>query len=429
MSDEGDEAFVDRSAVVTAVGVLRDTATALAESGANAQTVQSAVAQGARAFGLDGARLMMVGRSIEVSYAPQGQIPIVERASASSLEAIDLARQQRLEGFLRELAQGPMTAEAARERLTRVLAESEPWPWWITVSGGMLLAISITLQSGGSIGAALLAAVVLLAINRLGAGLASLAFYRFYQLLVQAATIVVLGVALNALGVLSLAAAAAVMGACLVLILPVPQIVTTTADAVQGDQLTALARGASVALSISGIAAGAALITLGAEASDLTNFGGLMHVVSLPLWLAIAAAVVGSLGNVFFMSGWRGLMVPAAAAGLLAATVNQVLRQVMDLSGVVSVAIAGVVLGVFAVLLGTRLRIPASAIVAAGVAGALLPGLDVYRSIAYTLLGQEGATGYLLQALATTAAIGVGVVFGTTIATAAGRMREARQGR
>ncbi|GFN08395.1 hypothetical protein Smic_69510 [Streptomyces microflavus] len=78
-------------------------------------------------------------------------------------------------------------------------------------------------------------------------------------------------------------------------------------------------------------------------------------------------------------------------------------------------------LGAAAGAVAPVLRIPSRSLVVPGIAGALLPGPDVYRSLLQYGLHVPGAGAYAVLAFVTTAAIGVGTVLGSHIGGAAQR--------
>ena len=92
----------------------------------------------------------------------------------------------------------------------------------------------------------------------------------------------------------------------------------------------------------------------------------------------IAACMVGALGNAVFMRGGPRLLLPAAGAGALTGIVNVVLQRHASLDPTLAVGIAALVLGVVSGLSSGYLRIPSTELCIVGIAGALLPGLDVY---------------------------------------------------
>ncbi|MCD9901353.1 hypothetical protein LUR56_18260 [Streptomyces sp. MT29] len=82
---------------------------------------------------------------------------------------------------------------------------------------------------------------------------------------------------------------------------------------------------------------------------------------------------------------------------------------------------AAAVLGAAAGAVAPVLRIPSRSLVVPGIAGALLPGPDVYRSLLQDGLHVPGSGGYAVPAFVTTAAIGGGTVLGDHIGGVAQR--------
>lgn len=130
------------------------------------------------------------------------------------------------------------------------------------------------------------------------------------------------------------------------------------------------------------------------------------------LWLVIVACMVGTLGNAVFMRGGPRLLLPAAGAGALTGIVNVVLQRHASLDPTLAVGIAALVLGVVSGLSSGYLRIPSTELCIVGIAGALLPGLDVYWIIVSEVFKFSGAGEAFLRALVAVLVIGPSVVLG-----------------
>lgn len=132
----------------------------------------------------------------------------------------------------------------------------------------------------------------------------------------------------------------------------------------------------------------------------------------LGLWLVIVACMVGALGNAVFMRGGPRLLLPAAGAGALTGIVNVVLQRHASLDPTLAVGIAALMLGVVSGLSSGYLRIPSTELCIVGIAGALLPGLDVYWIIVSEVFKFSGVGEAFLRALVAVLVIGPSVVLG-----------------
>ncbi|GAB2703539.1 hypothetical protein GCM10027089_27060 [Nocardia thraciensis] len=159
-------------------------------------------------------------------------------------------------------------------------------------------------------------------------------------------------------------------------------------------------------LAVAGIAIGATLVlALSQRFPSVTPIHP--DLPQLPIWLVLCFSILGALGNAVFNNGGRNLLLPAAAAGLLAAVVNQVLVHLANIPPVWSAPITAIALGFVASATYEWLRLPVSALMLVGLTGALLPGLTLYQGLVEELFHLSGMR-YFVQTLA----IGVGLGFG-----------------
>lgn len=260
-----------------------------------------------------------------------------------------------------------------------------------------------------SVPAAMLLFLVTWAIGQL---LAAWSLPAFYRIVLQSGVAVLLAGTAVHLGLLDEVPAISAAAASILLVLPIPAVVSLAEDAVTGFPGTAADRSVTVIAAFLGAVAGAVLAS--AVVRDLVLDDTWTHVATFPLPAlgAVAAGIVGALGNALFNNGPLRLLWPAAIAGLVAGSINMLGQRELGLPGILTVAVAAVALGALANLLAGVARVPASAIVVTGVTGALLPGLDVVRGLTLELSSRGAGVEALLSALATTAVIGVGVVLG-----------------
>ncbi|MFC9659929.1 threonine/serine exporter family protein [Nocardia sp. NPDC127606] len=331
-------------------------------------------------------------------------------AEASTLDCLDCDRMRRVKNVARQTVTDNLDPAVACERLTAANAGPQPFPWWSVQAGGMLLAFCICLQIGGNAAAALLAATTQLVVNLSGRGFGAHRVPKFVGVAVQAALAGAFGGAFHLLGWLTVAQAATVIATTWVLIAPLPQLMLTAIDVVSADSLTAPARALGAALIIGGIVLGGLLMLALSWRFDLGIAGDAVLPV-LPVWLGIIFAILGAIGNALFNVGGRGLLLPAAVAGLVTASVNQTLIHVGHMPSAWAGPLAAVVLGVLAAASADRLRLPVSALTLVGTTGALLPGLIVCQGLILSVY-QVSGIGYFVQAAAVCVALGLGASFG-----------------
>lgn len=401
--------------VSNALGFLIRYAVAMAECGCDSGTIEDHITDCAQAWGVHDIEISIIGRSIFLQHKPWGTLPTVVVGEASTMDAFNLNVMHGLFEISHLICSGTLSIGQADIKLRRLLRNPLMWPWYVTTLGGMLLACSITLQSNGSIQDAILAMFVLLGINRVGAALEKIAVFRFFQLLVQSVLIVCAGMYLYASGILSLQGSAALMGACIILILPIPQIVAVAEDAIRGFHITALSRSSGIILAIAALLIGV-VGSISIARNTLLSSEDVLIYPTLNIWVAIIASMVGALGNGLFMNGWPRVLLPAAITGAVIGALNLFLVRQIGIPSPLAVAISGAVLGFIAVTIEKKIDVPAKALILTGVAGALLPGLDMYRSLIYLMLFHQGSSQYVLWTVFIVLSIGCGVVLGTSSA-------------
>jgi uncharacterized membrane protein YjjP (DUF1212 family)/uncharacterized membrane protein YjjB (DUF3815 family) len=382
--------------------------------GFETRAVEIALIGCASALGLRDVKVDISGHSIHVQAHAHDGVPLVMFTVVRVLGAYDLHRTEVLDQVIGMVVAQRPTPSVAMQLLRRAGAGRPPWPWWVTMAGGAVLAASITVQGHGTLTAAGLAMVVLVVVNRIGWLVERWRLPQFYVYGAQACVAVALGVLLGRAAV-SGGAAVSLVAANLVLLLPVPAIVALAEDAITGFVGVASARAVTVGMVFGGILGGAALAAVLTREVDLVTHGAVFSPLALAPVAAVLAAVVGAVANGFFMNGSLRLVLPAAAAGAIAGTANLAGRHLLQLPGPLAVGIAATVLGAVAVIMAPRFRVPVTAVLITGITGALLPGLDTYRALVMLDVNDPGAYAALMSALTTTATIGVGVVLGVSI--------------
>lgn len=378
------------------------------EAGFDTRAAINAMTGCARALGMADLSVTALGRTMMASHVSERGVPITMTRAATTIDSFDLHRMGRLHQVLAEMLREDVDVKRASDLMDQLEQEPSPWPWWVVVLGGMVLAASITLQTGGSLLAAALASGCLLLVNRFGALLDRIGLPRAFSVSGQAA----LAVLLNVCGLATISASAAIIATGLVLLLPIPQIVQAAQDAINTYYVTAAARLTAVLVLVSMTTLGGTLALSQVGGVNATGAAFATRPGPLELWLVIVACMVGALGNAVFMRGGPRLLLPAAGAGALTGIVNVVLQRHASLDPTLAVGIAALVLGVVSGLSSGYLRIPSTELCIVGIAGALLPGLDVYWIIVSEVFKFSGAGEAFLRALVAVLVIGPSVVLG-----------------
>ncbi|MFF0488654.1 threonine/serine exporter family protein [Nocardia sp. NPDC004068] len=388
---------------------LTGLAAAMIESGYATDATHQTVTACAAAMGVEPVTFAGAGRMVTVEYVFADRRAATRTRVAATLDSFDCDRMKRLKNVARAVVTEGLDPGAAQARLAAAELGPPPWPWWFLPFGGALLSLCIALQVGGSVAAACAAAVALPPVWALGRGLGVIAVPRLYATALQTVLAGALGVGAHLIGVIAVSEAAVVIATVWVLLVPMPQLVATAADAVNADTVTATARAASSLLAVGGMVLGGALVVTMVERAALRPVDP--HLPVLPVWLAVLFSVLGAVGNAVFNSGAKDLLIPAAVAGLFTATTNQCLIHLAHVSPDWSGSVAAVVLGFAAAATAERLRVPISALILVGITGALLPGLVLYQGLVIELFHDSGL-GYFVRGFAICVGLGVGAALG-----------------
>ena len=146
------------------------------EAGFDTRAAVNAMTGCARALGMADLSVTAVGRTMMASHVSERGVPITMTLAATTIDSFDLYRMGRLHQVLAEMLRDDVDVKRASDLMDQLEQEPSPWPWWVVVLGGMVLAASITLQTGGSLIAAALASGCLLLVNRFGALLDRIGF-------------------------------------------------------------------------------------------------------------------------------------------------------------------------------------------------------------------------------------------------------------
>lgn len=390
-----------------------DVAMQMFRQGIETEIVVRTVRELAAAGGVDDLRISVGVRAISLQYLPaDGGEPVVPLGSVEANDARDIGRMGELEGLALRAGTGAISLADA-ERAAKKLASVGPtWPWYVSLLGGCMLAAMICLQASGTMLAAVVSAGLFVFANRVGWSLSVIGIAEFFQVAAKASVVLVAVIALLSAGWLNGHEAASISAANLVLLLPILSLVSLVEDAVGDFHLMAAARIVTV-LSLTGaIVTGVMVVVSVANDLDILGEASRVQMAALPLALVPVTALVGSLGNAILMGTpgrWWGL---ACAAGVVTSLVNWGAREVLGLSAPVAILLATTVLGALAGTAARVLRVPSAVVTIPGLTGAVLPGPAMYVSLSHVFVHAPGAGAAVMEAVLSTAAIGVGVILG-----------------
>ncbi|MFG2500821.1 threonine/serine exporter family protein [Streptomyces sp. NPDC048441] len=382
-------------------------------AGASTRDIQTAVVAVTAAWGIQNLEVDISGRSLQVQYAPPERAPVVMLVVLASEDTRDLSRLTALERLTVRIVGTRLSPANATAALDRLLSAPTQWPWWFTLSGGAVLAAMLCVLASGTTRAALLSPLVFLVTNRAAWALSRTGLPSFYVTAVQTALLMAGTMALIDVGVLSGREGASTVAANVILMLPILTVVSLTEDAIDGFRPMAAARAVSLLMFFAALAGGILVVTfllrgLDTDARNTT-------LASLPVWLTLVTSVIGALGNAVFMGGGPHLVPYAMVAALIGAGVKVFGMAQLDWSVPLATGLATTVMGAVSAAIGPRAGVPARAVLIPGIAGSVLPGPDLYRSMLQLVLGIPGAHQYVVTTLASVAAIGVGAVLGSLL--------------
>ncbi|MHC5257394.1 threonine/serine exporter family protein [Streptomyces sp. UC4497] len=390
-------------------------------AGSSTRDIQTAVVAVTATWGMQNLEVDISGRSLQVQYAPPRRAPVVMLIVLGSEDTRDLSRLTALERLTVRIVATRLAPADARAALDRLVAAPTRWPWWFTLGGGAVLAAMLCVLASGTARAALLSPLLFLVTNRAAWALSRTGLPSFYVTAVQTSLLMAGAMALIDFGVLSGREGASLVAANVILILPILTVVSLTEDAIDGFRSMAAARSVSLLLFFAALAGG--ILTIAFLLRGLDSDARNTTLAALPVWLTLVTSGIGALGNAVFMGGGPRLVPWAIAAALVGAGVKMFGMAQLDWSAPLATGLATTVMGAVSAAIGPPAGVPARAVLIPGIAGSVLPGPDLYRSMLQLVLGVPGAHQYVVTTLASVAAIGVGAVLGSLLGAGSERMR------
>lgn len=386
---------------------------ALLSAGRSTHQAVSVASRAAHAWDLKRLQIVPLGRAVLVQHTSSAGVPTNVVGTVASLDGFNCEHMEGLHRLEHDIWRNGADAAEAEHRIEEIDGQSRPL-WW-TWGGGTLLAFCVAIQIAFALPAAILAAVLYLISSAVSLGATALRLPRLFALATQAAAVVLVALPVARLGLVAPEHAAMAAGTVAMLLVPLPQLVSTIVDAVDANAHGALARATSLCMALLGIGIGVAVGVTVARL-PVADPNSVIHLATLPLLGALAFSVLGSVGNALANSGGADLLLPAAAIGLGTAALHLFLGTVVGLGPMWSAGLTAVALGIVSALWATKAPYSSTALALVGMTGALLPGLTVYQGLYAEVADPRSGLSYFASAAGTVVALAVGASFGFVVA-------------
>ncbi len=384
----------------------------LLSSGAGAADVTSAMLDVARACGVRNVSADVTFVDLTLRQQPRSGAPpavLVRRVTRRRVDYDDLVE---VDQTVNDLLAGAITQAEARDRIARTLSTGHRRRRWAVTLGWGLMGTGVALTLGGSPMVCLLAFVAACAIDGSQIMLPVRRIPAFYQqaaggfvatliaVIVSASPIAVNPSRVITSGIVMLLAGVGIMGA--------------TQDALVGFPVTASARLIDALLNTTGIIAG---VGAGLTVGDLLGVGLADFKPGASGFAETGVTVLGAAlaATAFAFASYAPLRALAVIAPVAALGQGVFLAvSSSDVGRTWASAMAAVTIGAVCYVVARRFRVPPLVVVVPAIVP-LLPGLQIYRGLAFLAEGKDG-TLELASAIATALALAAGVILGQYLA-------------
>ncbi|HET8599920.1 MAG TPA: threonine/serine exporter family protein [Segeticoccus sp.] len=400
------------------------TGESMLSTGASASDVVATVLRLMSAYGVRSAHVDITYTSITVSMHrgidddPLTVMRIVRVRSA------DYTRLERLQELVRAIAEDKITVDEARARLDQVVRAPHPYRRWFITATFALMAAAVTALLGGGIVMIIVSTLTTVLIDQSQRWLAQRGLAAFFSQAVGGAIPTLVAVGLYAaqhagLHVLGGISPSLVVASGIIVLLAGLSVVGSAQDALDGYYVTAGARTFEVMLMTLGVVAGVTGVLalagrLGVPMS-ISPFTSLAPSIAVQVLASMATATFFCLST---YTGARATIMGTVTAGL--GWCVYLLGFELGFGRPTASALAALVIGAVAQLVGYRLRVPSLVITTAGIVP-LLPGGSVYRGLFEMLQGANGDATAALPGLVEAAAVGLALAGGVSLGTFVGR--------
>lgn len=391
----------------------------LFRSGAGTRDVEASLIAVTTALGLSDVEVDITVQFMVLQHAPAGRPPLT-LVRVARTHSRDHARLTAVHRLVTDLADGRCSRADAEQRLTDIENAPKPWPRWTVSMAYGVLAASVCLLASGTARAALLAFLTSVCVDQLGRVLSRFGVQPFFVTFVGAAVASVVAALAVYVGLLAGSGAGALVAGGIVVLLPGRVLVCAVEDAISGFAVTASGRVLAVLLTGAGIIAGVGVglglarrLHLVLDVDPLVTSGS-------NLSRGLVAAAVASVATAIAHRSQGQLVLPAMVVGIAGYATFGLLR-LTDLAGITAAtAVAAVVVGALARLIGGWMRAPAL-VLSVPALSTLLPGLTIFRAMSELADHRGQGVSTLFIALTVALAIGAGVAFGDFLAAPADR--------
>jgi uncharacterized membrane protein YjjP (DUF1212 family) len=385
----------------------------LLSSGAGAADVTATMLSMAHSMGLRNADVDVTFTALQMSYQTSFDEPALIQVRNVRHRDIDYEDLTEVNDMITKLVLGDIERDEARHRLAQIVSSGHRLPRWAVTGGVGMTGAGIGLLLGGGlivVGIAFLAACGIDLIKR---RLSRRRLPEFYQQVAGAlfATLIAVGAAAADLPV----DPSLIVTANIVMLLAGIGFMGAIQDALTGFYLTSGARIIEALLATAGIIAGVSGgltvgTMLGVELGRITpGEGGFFYLPVMVFGAGLSAAAFAFACYAPFRA-----LLPIAAI----AAAGEIVWFVLFMQGsgpAWSAATAAILIGVVSYSVAGRVRVPPLVVVVPAIVP-LLPGLSIYRGLAYMTEGDASGVFNLATAAAIAISIASGVILGEYIA-------------
>lgn len=405
--------ILDKDEVQKRLGMLVVLATSMIESGRSISGTSRIIKASAKGVDLNNILVNATGKIVSLQYINSSNEVYIRNGHAKAVDSFDCDRMKQLEIIASKISSGKLTSDDAIIEIEKCKHISKPW-WW-TTGGLAVLGFCVSLQVGGLFNTAIVTAILHFLVSLAGRFLGKYSVPNLYAVAIQCIIGGIIAFGAHYFGLVSVQGAIVALAVSWMLLVPQSLIISAVLDVTNQQYVAGVTHTSLIVLISSGIIMGG-IITL--SMTDLLHLSPNQKIVlpTLSIPLGIVFSVIGATANAMANSGGKDLVIPAAIIGLVTASINQVLLNLLGFPALWAASITAIILGFCSELLARRVLYPAPVLALMGIAGALLPGLVVYNGVAQELF-QENGIPHFLQAGLTCLCLGIGVTFGFLLAS------------
>ncbi|WP_132992301.1 threonine/serine ThrE exporter family protein [Gordonia zhaorongruii] len=412
-------ALDDEAAITEVLDLAAKIGAVLLDSGTGAIDTRRQIEFVAGIYGLENLAIDVTYNSIVVCALRGHTLPPVTALRTVEYRSIDFTRLAHVDRLVRRIRQLAITPATAHSIVDEIITNPHPYRYWIANAGWGLMASGISILLGGTFIVGLTAFVMTVMIVTINRRMARAGIPMFFQQLLGGFIAVLPAAAIfhwrEAIGIDFIPAQ--LIAAGIVVLLSGLSLVGSVQDAITGAPITGTARFAEVVLLTGGILAGVGLAVRLVEAFGiiLPGLGTEMPFGPADLPARIIGGAIAA-GSFAIGSYAEKRAIPVAfGAGIVSSAVAFGL-ELTDAGGIVTAAVAAVVVGLVGGLAARRALTPPLVVAVAGITP-LLPGLAIYRGL-YGLMSDQTLDGFgqVAAAVTTGCALAAGVTLGEFIA-------------